>query len=68
MGNHDLKRTPWFSALRHNPVRKGWYEMDIGAGTQMYYFDGMDWLNNFNKMPLFLYPGDKWRGLTEPAE
>lgn len=68
MGNHDLKRTRWFSAILHSPVRKGWYEMDIGAGTQMYYFDGMDWLNNFNKMPLFLYPGDKWRGLTEPAE
>lgn len=63
------KRTPWFNAMKRPPVRVGWYELDLGyAYPALYYYDGIDWVNPFTKAPMFLYPGDKWRGLIAPAE
>ena len=27
-----MKLTPWFDALKHNPVRDGWYDFRFGFG------------------------------------
>jgi len=60
--------TPWFSALRVKPVRKGFYEVKsrvVCANKR--YWDGSAWrLNLGGLQSIFgLYDNDKWRGLAK---
>lgn len=70
-----MTRTPWYSAYT-NPVRIGWYECKlhgIKAITRMHW-NGHGWqYDPFDPgailgMSFGKWPGDRWRGLTEPAK
>ena len=63
------KRTPWFNAIEHSPVRPGLYEFydEAWGYIWMTYWDGKSWtwlLGNGGDLDEF----DKWRGLAKPAK
>ena len=66
-----MKRTPWFF-MKTKPVRKGAYEVLMVEYTEARYSPFMwTWDGRFWRLPSGLiispFAGDKWRGLTEPA-
>lgn len=62
------KRTPWYP-IRVKPVRVGWYEYkyDELIGFTEARWDGHAWHFEDDSVLIPLL-GDKWRGLTRPAE
>lgn len=66
-----MTRTPWYDAALYKPVRIGSYEF-IGVAYKtgaILYWDGERFTPRPGSMwTLIIWPGDRWRGLTEPAE
>lgn len=58
-----MKKTRWFSAKKHKPVRVGAYEFydTLWGLTGMAHWDGEHWTNG--ECIWNTYDGDKWRGL-----
>lgn len=62
-----MKKTRWFSAMKHKPVRAGVYEFydALWGQTVMAHWDGEYWTCD-GSWHWDTYVGDKWRGLLTP--
>jgi len=62
-----MKKTPWFNAFKHKPVRIGLYEFydSLWGKIEMMYWNGKYWTWD-DGVHWSLYSGDKWRGLLTP--
>ena len=65
-----MKRTRWFCAMKHKPVRVGFYEFydALWRTFCMAHWDGESWTTDGDRIcPWGICDGDRWRGLLEPS-
>ena len=73
-----MKKTPWFNAKQHKPVRKGWYQVTClynGDGFfvngDLLYWNGKRWYRRLGArmyMSSFSAACDRWRGLVKESK
>ena len=69
----EQELTPWFNALKHNPVRDGWYDFGFNStlNKSVWFHQRWQWENGwYNKYgsKTTLLRGDKWRGILKTKE